>query len=67
MLCQLHEAGKKAIWPNQQTKLENDGKGRMFAVKPARNISKTGQDHDADKLWWIDTLNTVIKEGKTIR
>lgn len=44
----------------------------MFSVKPARNISKTarnisktGQDQDADKLWWIDILNTVIKEDKT--
>lgn len=34
----------------------------MFSVKPARNTSKTGQDQDADKLWWIDTLNTIIKE-----
>lgn len=62
-LCQLLEAEEKVIWPNQQTKIENEGKGRMFSAKPARNISKTGQDQDADKLWWIDT---VIKEDKTI-
>lgn len=65
-LCQLLEAEEKAIWPNQQTRFENDGKGKMFSVKTARNISKTGQDKDADKLWWIDTSNTVIKEDMTI-
>lgn len=68
-LCQLLEAEEKVIWLNQQTKFGNDRKGRMFSVKPARNISKTerniskaGQDQDADKLWWIDALNIVIKE-----
>lgn len=39
-LCQFLEAEEKVIWPNQQTKFENDRKGRMFSVKPARNISK---------------------------
>lgn len=65
-LCQLLEAEEKAIWPNQQTRFENDGRGRMFSVKPTRSISKTGQDQDGDKLWWVDTLNTAIKEDKTI-
>lgn len=39
-LCPFLEAEEKVIWPNQQTKFENDRKGRMFSVKPARNISK---------------------------
>lgn len=67
-LFQFLEAEKKVIWPDQQTrnlvtKFENDRKGTMLlSVKPARNLSKRGQDQDADKPWWIGTLNPDRKK-----